>query len=320
MKSPITKSRNGDCLRKKINGNTQSGGGQGHQFQAIKELNSDNGWSISQLCKVAGVSRDGYYKWLKRKPSRYQKEQAELLETILDLEEEHKWTLGHLAMTTQLKFENRLSFTAGLKRVTNCMRKHGIKANIRKKKHNRIQRHEEYVNDNLLNEQFDRENKNEVWVTDTTEVTYGDYTLHKVRVHVILDLYGRYVLSYNISDTETSSAVIETFNRAFEVEADARPMIHTDRGAAYCSSMFNNYLASKNCVHSMSHPGHPWENSPMERWWNDFKLVWMNKHARPKTLEELEQLVKGAIEYFNKKRAYTSRNGLTAEQFRNQAA
>ena len=215
------------------------------------------------MCKKAGVSRDGYYKWLKRKPTRYQKEQVELLEAILELEKKHNWTLGYLAMTTQLKFENQLSFTAGLKRVTNCMRKHGIQANVRKKKHNRIQRHEEYVNDNLLNEQF---------------------------------------------------------NRAFAVEPDAQPMIHTDRGAAYCSSMFNDYLASKNCVHSMSHPGHPWENSPMERWWNDFKLVWMNKHAQPKTLEELEQLVKGAIEYFNTKRAYASRNGLTAEQFRNQAA
>ncbi len=69
----------------------------------------------------------------------------------------------------------------------------------------------------------------------------------------------------------------------------------------------------------MSHPGHPWENSPIERWWNDFKLIWINKHPRPKTLAELEQLVKGAIEYFNTKRAYTSKNGLTAEQFRNQA-
>ncbi|UAW63366.1 IS3 family transposase [Limosilactobacillus reuteri] len=303
-----------------MSGNTQSGGGQGYQFWAIKELNSDKGWPISQLCRVAGVSRDGYYKWLKRKPSRYQKEQAALLKAILDLEEIHKWTLGHLAMTTQLKFENRLSFTVGIKRVTNCMRKHGIQVNVRKKKHNRIQRHEEYINGNLLNKQFDRENENEVWVTDTTEVAYGDHTLHKARVHVILDLYGRYALSYNISDTETASAVIETFNRAFEIETDAHPMIHTDRGAAYCSSVFNDYLASKNCVHSMSHPGHPWENSPMERWWNDFKLVWMNKHARPKTLEELEQLIKGAIEYFNKKRAYTSRNGLTAEQFRNQAA
>ena len=62
------------------------------------------------------------------------------------------------------------------------------------------------------------------------------------------------LLSYNISDTETSSAVIETFNRAFTVEPDAQPMIHTDRGSAYCSSMFNDYLASKNCIHSMSHP------------------------------------------------------------------
>ena len=217
------------------------------------------------MCKVAEVSRDGYYKWLKRKPSHYQREQAELLEAILELEKAHNWTLGYLAMTTQLKFENQLSFTVGLKRVTNCMRKHGIQANVRKKKHNRIQRHEQYVNDNLLNEQFNRESKNEVWVTDTTEVVYGEHILHKARVHVILDLYGRYALSSNISDTETSSAVIETFNRAFAVEADAQPVVHTDRGAAYCSSMFNDYLASKNCVHSMSHPGHPWENSPMER-------------------------------------------------------
>ncbi len=76
-------------------------------------------------------------------------------------------------MTTQLAFENKLSFKAGLKRVTNCMRNHGIKANIRKKKHNRIKRHEEYINDNLLNGQFDRQNKNEVWVTDTTEFFRG---------------------------------------------------------------------------------------------------------------------------------------------------
>ncbi|WP_229278657.1 hypothetical protein [Limosilactobacillus reuteri] len=48
------------------------------------------------------------------------------------------------------------------------------------------------------------------------------------------------------------------------------------------------------------------ENSPIERWRNDFKLIWINKYTRPKTLAELEQLVKGAIEYFNTKRAYTN--------------
>ena len=223
-------------------------------------------------------------------------------------------------MTTQLAFENKLSFKAGLKRVTNCMRKHGIRANVRKKKRNRVKRHEEYVNDNLLNEQFDRQSKNEVWVTDTTEVLYGTGQIKKARVHVVMDLYGRYVLSYNISTTETSASAIKSFECAFKVEPGAQPMIHTDRGAAYCSMAFNDYLAEQNCIHSMSHPGHPWENSPMERWWNDFKLVWLAKRARPKNMAELEQSVQQAIKYFNTERAYASKNGLTAEKFRTQAA
>lgn len=136
----------------------------------------------------------------------------------MKLEEKHKWTLGYLGMTTQLSFENKLSFKAGLKRVANCMRSHGIKATVRKKKYNRIKRQEEYVNDNLLNEQFNRQSKNEVWVTDTTEVLYGINQVKKTRVHVVLDLYGRYALSYNISPTETAVSVIEVFERAFKVE------------------------------------------------------------------------------------------------------
>ncbi len=227
------------------------------------------------------------------------------------MEEEHKWTLGYLGMTTQLAFENKLNFKAGLKRVTNCTRNHGIRANIRKKKHNRVKRHEKYINDNLLDGQFDRQRPNEVWVTDTTEVLYGVDKLKKARVHIVLDLYGRYALSYNISVTETAISTIEAFRRAFKMEPDAHPMIHTDREAAYCSIVFNDYLASRNCIHSMSQ---------LEHWWNDFTLIWSAKRARPKTLEELEESVKESIEYFNTQRAYTSKNGLTAEKFRVQTA
>lgn len=148
------------------------------------------------------------------------------------------------------------------------------------------------INDNLLNEQFNRQSKNEVWVTGTTEVLYGTNPVKKAHVHVVLDLYGRYALGYNISPTETAVSAIEVFERAFKVEPDAHPLIHTDRGSAYCSMVFNNYLTNHNCLHSMSHPGHPWENSPMERWWNDFKLIWLAKRSRPKTLEEIEQSVR----------------------------
>ncbi len=39
------------AFAKKINRNTQSGGGKGLRYQAIKELNQENGWSIGQLVK-----------------------------------------------------------------------------------------------------------------------------------------------------------------------------------------------------------------------------------------------------------------------------
>lgn len=158
-------------------------------------------------------------------------------------------------MATQLAFENKLSFKAGLKRVTNCMRSHGIRVNIRKKKHNRVKRQEEYINDNLLNEQFNCQSKNEVWVTDTTEVLYRINQVKKARVYVALDLYGRYALSCNISPTETAVSAIKVFERAFTA---AYPLIHTDRGSAYYSMAFNDYLTNQNCLHSMSHPGHPY--------------------------------------------------------------
>lgn len=143
------------------------------------------------------------------------------------------------------------------------MRKHGIQANVRKKKHNRIQRHEEYISDNLLNEQFNRENKNEVWVTDTTEVVYENTYFVKHTRTRYFDLYGRYVLSSNISDTETSLAS-ETFNRALRLNLMHSQWSYWSWSSLLSSSMFNDYLAS-NIALIVCHIRSPMENSPQ---WN----------------------------------------------------
>lgn len=44
---------------------------------------------------------------------------------------------------------------------------------------------------------------NQVWLSDFTEVVYGGTGEHKVRFCGVLDLYGRYLLAYNLSSTET---------------------------------------------------------------------------------------------------------------------
>ena len=46
---------------KKISRNTQSGGETTGRYQAIQEMNNE-GYSISELTKVAGITRQAYYK------------------------------------------------------------------------------------------------------------------------------------------------------------------------------------------------------------------------------------------------------------------
>lgn len=158
---------------------------------------------------------------------------------------------------------------------------------------------------------------NLIWVSDTTELTYGRN--NKVRLHVVLDLYGRYMLSYYISPTETAEAAIEAFKRAAKQARTFAPMIHTDRSAAYTSKDFNNYLTSNNSKHSLSAPGIPADNAVIEHYWGDFKYIWMAHHSHPLTLAELKDLVKQGVEYFNTVEIPSKRNNLTAEDFCNEA-
>ena len=137
---------------------------------------------------------------------------------------------------------------------------------------------------------------NLIWVSDTTELTYGRN--NKVRLHVVLDLYGRYVLSYHISPTETAEAAIEAFKRAAKRAGTFAPMIHTDRGAAYTSKDFNNYLTSNNSKHSLSAPGTPADNAVIEHYWGDFKYIWMAHRPKAQTLVELQEQVRAGIMYF----------------------
>ncbi|MFR0560803.1 hypothetical protein [Limosilactobacillus mucosae] len=115
-------------------------------------------------------------------------------------------------------------------------------------------------------------------------------------------------LSYHISPTETAEAAIEAFKRAAKQAGTFAPMIHTDRGAAYTSNDFNNYLTSNNSKHT----GTSADNAVIEHYWGDFKYIWMAHHSHPQTLAELKDLIKQGVEYFNTVEISSKQNNLTA--------
>lgn len=248
------------------------------------------------IVKAAGVSRQAYYKWLTHEPTVHDIQDQEILKLVKQLEAQHKHCVGYDKMTRLIKQE-RLSYTVNKKRVMRIMKEHSIKADYRQPKRKRVQEQETYEAQNTLNRQFEQAAANQVWVTDTTEIAYN-IRKYKVGLHVVLDLYGQYPLSWIITPTETSTGAIKVFQMAKQKAGGLAPLIHTDRGAAYTSKVFNHYLASNNSQHSYSAPGTPADNAVMEHWWADFKSIWLAHSPQPQTFEDLEQLVTEGIDYF----------------------
>ncbi|GIN84798.1 hypothetical protein J6TS2_11840 [Heyndrickxia sporothermodurans] len=61
------------------------------KYEVVKEMSEGN-YSIQMLCKIAGVSKSGYYKWLKRKesPTEKQLEDEEIKKKIMKCHEKLK--------------------------------------------------------------------------------------------------------------------------------------------------------------------------------------------------------------------------------------
>lgn len=222
-------------------------------------------------------------------------------------------------MTRLINKCGHLPFTVNHKRVCRIMREHGIRADYRCPKRQRQQAKQAYATANVLKRQFKQNEINHVWVTDTTEVSYGKQN-YKVRLHGVLDLCGQYLVSYLVTPTETAEGAIAVFERAKQEVGMIAPLVHSDRDAAYISEAFNHYLMDNDVQHSYSALGTPADNAVMEHWWADFKSIWLNHQPPAQTLEELLKQIAEGVNYFNTKYISGKRNDLTAAEYRNRKA
>lgn len=288
-------------------------------YQAIKDVSKGHHGAITKLLVIIGVSRQAYNKGLKRQETVWELRDQRLKERAQYWFDFHHQGIGAGNLLENLRQDEQINFPVTFKQVRRVMRELDIHCQIRKKKHNRVKQSEQYIQDNVLNRKFKVTAPNQVWLSDSTELSYGINGEYKVRLSGVLDLYGRRLLAYNLSITETSAAEIQVFQRAFTQAGDVHPMVHTDRGTAYTSKSFNQFMDQFQVRRSMSRPGTSYDNAPMERWWNEFKLRWMDRHPMAKTYPELVSLVEEGIIYFNHHNRSAQRNGLTPDEYWNEA-
>ncbi len=132
--------------------------------------------------------------------------------------------------------------------------------------------------DNLLNRKFKAETKNTIYLTDFTYLFLEDGT--KRYNCTIIDLYDRSVVATLNSDRIDARLAIDTLSIALENNKIEKGVIlHSDQGTQYTSREFTEYCEKHSVQQSMSRAGCPYDNAPMERFFNTLKNEYVYHHS-----------------------------------------
>jgi len=272
-------------------------------------------YSVVLLTKAFGVSKAGYYKWLNRSLTDNDIINFQLCDIITEYHQKFDGILGYLRMTDWINRD--YNYTYNVKRYRRLMKVLDLKSRIKIKKKNYTKHDAQIISDNILKREFHSVIPNEKWVTDITEFKIGGLTT-KLYLSAILDLAGKNIISYEMSTSNNNKLVIDTYNKAIELNSTAKPIFHSDRGFQYTSKAFSNMLKKQGIIQSMSRPGRCPDNAPIEAFWGILKSeMYYSKKFR--SVEELTTAIHAYIHFYNNKRYQKNLKGLTPIEYRNQA-
>ena len=250
-------------------------------------------YSISEMCRILGVSRSGYYGFVKRmdKPAR----DLELSELIRECQQETKQTYGYRRVAIWLE---RKGIHHNPKTILRVMNKYSLLSVVRRRKYcNYSQALHRY--DNLLNRDFHADRPNQKWVTDISYIKTAQGFLY---LSVIRDLYDRSVVAYKTSTVQNINLVLNTIKAAKRKEKVTKELqLHSDQGFQYTSQAYFNLTKSYHITPSMSRRGNPYDNSLAENFFSILKTECIYR-TKIKSFAEAKLLIDDYIYFYNHQR------------------
>lgn len=252
-------------------------GESGCKFEIIYEVlsQSNNILSVVMLCDIAGVSRSGYYRWVKAEKQREHQElqDREDFEIILGAYMKRGYDKGAKSIHMTLLHQEP-PVLMNIKKIRRLMKKYSLVCSIRKANpYRRIAKaiKTNNVADNLLKREFELHGPRTVLLTDITYIAYNGVFCY---LSTILDSFTKQILSYVLSESLEVDFVLETVQQMIEehgVSLNTKTMIHSDQGCHYTSCSFIQLVKDKGLRQSMSRRGNCWDNAPQESFFGHMK-------------------------------------------------
>lgn len=270
---------------------------------------------ISRSCRALEVSRSGYYKW-RTKHEIISFDDMDLRNQIQRIALEFPG-YGYRRITAELQ---NLGYVVNRKRVLRLMRQDNLLC--LKKKFKPVttdSNHGLPVYPNLL-KSTKITGLNQVWASD---ITYIQLLHENIYLAVILDLYSRKCIGWELSRNIDSQLVLNALSKALDnrwSESIHGIVHHSDQGVQYASRDYVECLKQHEIQISMSRKGNPYDNAFAESFIKTLKVeeVYLNEYG---TFEDAYRNIWRFIEkVYNQKRLHSALDYRSPEQFEMEVA
>jgi len=259
------------------------------------------------------VTRAAFYKWLKRKPSKTEEKQKQIVAEIRRIHclPRHQ-DYGSPRIHRELKKQGT---ECSINTVAKLMRRAGIKARNTPKFRvaTTDSNHGLPIAPNLLNQQFTAQMPNQVWLSDFTYIpTKEGFTY----LCTFQDLCSRRIVGWATSKKIDAQLALAALNQAIALrEPRCGLIVHSDRGSQYASIDFQTRLDRCSFLPSMSRKGNCYDNAPMESFFKTFKVEEVY-HTNYETHEQATRAVTDYVErFYNPKRIHSALGYVSPNEF-----
>ena len=276
------------------------------KFSLIQEAlrRNDNLLRVSWMCRIAGVSRSGYYNWVASAAVRERKEAADRADFALILEAYNFRGYAKGARGIHMRLLH-MQIVMNVKKISRLMHKFGLKCPIRQANpYRRMAKALQTSNvaPNVVNRQFTAAGPRKVLLTD---ITYLFYAAGRCYLSTILDACTREVLAYRVSISLQVEFVLETVDSLREKHGstlDDTTIVHSDQGCHYTSYAFIQKLKDASFVQSMSRRGNCWDNAPQESFFGHMKDEIAGLIRACESFEGVKAVIDDWMDYYNNDR------------------
>lgn len=260
--------------------------------------------TVTELCNIAGVSRSGYYGWLKAERSRQDREERDRadFQLILNAYRFRGYDRGVRGIHMRLL---HIGVRMNPKKIRRLMRKYELFCPVRKANpYRRLQKAIRTNNtaENLVNREFETHGPRSILLTDITYIPLNGAHCY---LSTILDACTKQVLSYALSESLEVDFVLETVERLVEnhgISLSKTTILHSDQGRHYTCVKFIQLLKSSALRQSMSRRGNCRDNAPQESFFGHMKDELAHKIPTWTSFADVRRSIDDWIDYYNNDR------------------